>query len=122
MTQPALSKEQQLANCKLALDIWKTRVDPESVVLHSWTCGSHACFGGHLATWPEFQAMGVKRSEYSGAPRIDGVHFEDDYLFGDNRMFDSRDREEEKEQGIEDLLDYDMVIYRLERRIRELSK
>lgn len=36
-------------------------------------CGTLACFGGHLAQWPEFQEQGVFATE-SGAPRIEGGH------------------------------------------------
>jgi hypothetical protein len=54
-----------LENSRLALRLWRERVKPDNVVggLRRWLgeCGCHACFGGHLATWPEFQAMGVKR-------------------------------------------------------------
>lgn len=54
-----LSKDQQIVNCLLALSLW-AEIPPRAVNLDKWTCGTQACFGGHLATWPEFQAMGVR--------------------------------------------------------------
>lgn len=61
--------QQQLENCKLALRLWKERVKPEQVTkgLNSWTCGTQACFGGWLATWPEFRALGIV-PDGQGAP------------------------------------------------------
>lgn len=52
--------EKQRDNLEMALVMW-TAVDPESVDpgLGEWFCGTHACFGGHLATWEYFIEQGV---------------------------------------------------------------
>lgn len=75
-----LTRKEKAANIKLALIKW-LEVPPEKVVrdLRKWRgpphdCGAAACFGGHLTTWPEFQAMGVKTSHTSYAPWLgDGL-------------------------------------------------
>jgi len=55
--------KRHLSNSQLALRLWQERVKPAEVIesLGAWHCGTQACFGGHLVTWPEFQAMGVRR-------------------------------------------------------------
>lgn len=122
-TPLALTHEQQLFNCLLARHLWVKRVKPDSVVrrLHSWKCGTQACFGGHLATWPEFQEiMGVSVSA-SGAPVLNDVPTaqEDRWLFGrphnDVDLFDPRAF---NEQGS----DWEVVLNRLDTRIEELRK
>lgn len=59
----SLTREQQLANIDLAERLWRERVKPEQIVprLVYWgnNCGTVACFGGHVATWPEFNEQGV---------------------------------------------------------------
>lgn len=64
--------EFQLKNTDLALARWKT-VDPASVVedLEVWRCGTQACFGGHLSTWPEFQELGLVSWD-DGQPLVAG--------------------------------------------------
>ena len=89
-----------LENLKLAKRKWQ-EVQPRHVTpgLMFWRwetdCGTLACFGGHLATWPEFQAMGVKVSDAGGRPAYDSLtedlHLEGldvaDHLFGDRELF-----------------------------------
>jgi hypothetical protein len=62
-----LSITKQIENCVLALHLW-SEVTPRRVRLDTWHCGTHACFGGHLATWPEFRAQGVQRMNDDGEP------------------------------------------------------
>lgn len=89
--------EQKLENCKLALRLWNERVTPDQVVkeLNEWTCETQACFGGWLATWPEFRDMGVFAS-YVGSPiMVAGSELLDpslvsNRLFGDRNMFKVR--------------------------------
>lgn len=84
-----LSNDEQIVNCLLALSLW-AEVPPECVNLGSWRCGTHACFGGHLATWPEFQAVGVMATE-EGAPTENRLPFDSSNvahcLFGDWNLF-----------------------------------
>lgn len=56
-------------NLQIALLRW-SQVLPERVLpaLEVWRCGTQACFGGHLATWPEFQAIGIQVDQRDGAP------------------------------------------------------
>ena len=106
-----------LHNTRLALALWKERVKPAQVVpdLRAWACGTQACFGGHLATWPEFRAMGVRADCY-GAPVLHGeslsqVPWE---LFGNYGLFYSR--EDWEREGT----DYEVVVKRLETHIADL--
>jgi len=110
---------QQLDNCKLALKLWLERVKPEQVVegLRHYRCGTQACFGGHLATWPEFQVMGVAESE-EGVPwlghryrgqEVAGV------LFGTEGLFSTRGRDEKG-------TDYEVVAQRLKVQIYRLER
>ena len=103
-------------NCELALRLWKERVKPEQVVegLRHYRCGTQACFGGHLATWPEFQAMGV--TAYDSVPGYRGrMGFNVAYeLFGVRHLFCFRDAYEEG-------TDHEVVVRRLERRLAELG-
>lgn len=100
-----LTIEQQLENVKLAERIWKERVDPAAVVkgLEDWACGTQACFGGHLATWPEFRKMGVRMLVEINPTEIGSWRFcpafdRDTYglsvvplaLFGDEALFHPR--------------------------------
>jgi hypothetical protein len=137
----SFTPEQQLANLKLALRLWQERANPDNVDLNDWchfdgpdgACGSTACFGGHLATWPEFQAMGVIPDPESGAPR-----FADDpesssftvsrVLFGNSSLFDPRhafadgdDAWAQTSEGDLVYTDYDLVQLRLQRRISQLE-
>lgn len=85
--------EEQLANLELALRLWNERVRPRKVSadLAYWKCGTQACFGGHLGTWPEFQAKGVSRWS-NGAPRMDDLNSVNisQHLFGSDYLFMSR--------------------------------
>jgi len=77
-----------LENLKLAKRKWQ-EVLPKHVtpglVFWRWevggSCGTLACFGGHLTTWPEFQAMGVKVADSEGRPAYDSPT-EDLHLVG----------------------------------------
>jgi hypothetical protein len=98
---PSYSLDKWIANTELALRLWRERVKPEHVIedLHWWRdykpgCGTQACFGGWLVTWPEFQAMGVREDRW-GVPSIGGrspisggeLSFE---LFGTSSLFSVR--------------------------------
>ena len=116
-----MSPKQHLTNCQLALRLWEA-TPPEQVVegLRHYSCGTQACFGGHLATWPEFQAMGVEASE-EGAP----VLWFGDYryrgqmvagaLFGTEGLFRTRFWQEEG-------ADYEVVVQRLKVQIYRLER
>lgn len=55
-------------NLHLARRLWIERVKPNSVYLDNWntSCGTKACFGGWLATWPEFCLLGVANQSIEG--------------------------------------------------------
>lgn len=54
-------KDQQIENLILAAWRWsETKADRIIPRLCDWRCGTQACFGGHLVTWPEFADMGVR--------------------------------------------------------------
>lgn len=122
-----LTPDQQLFNCLMARHIWVERVKPESVVegLNAWTCGTHACFGGHLATWSEFQEIMEVFPGGSGEPRIGGIGIgitmtnPDDFLFGDARMFNPRGAHD-SDYFHPEASDWEIVIHRLDHRINEL--
>lgn len=101
--------QQQLGNTELARKLWLERVKPEQVKLDRWSCGTQACFGGHLATWPEFQAMGVRTDCY-GAPRMGDLSPLDvaEALFGDLSLFGGQGFAEMR------LTHYETVVKRLE--------
>lgn len=118
-----ITKDQQIKNCLLALSIW-AEVPPRRVKLDSWKCGTHACFGGHMATWPEFQAKGVFPDERDGAPRMmgeDGLNVGTwtvaQHLFGNHELFRVRFGIDPKR-----LSDHELVVRRLEDQIVELSQ
>lgn len=91
-----LTNDEKVVNCLLALMRWD-EVPPRAVVpsLGMWTCGTQACFGGHLATWPEFWEMGVRPSKVDfegfgiGEPTAWGLRCHDvaRRLFGSSDMF-----------------------------------
>jgi hypothetical protein len=69
-----------LENTDLAKRLWIERVSDAMISeeLSTWQCGSTACFGGHLATWPEFKAKGVKalsmkQTTGNGVGMVDGT-------------------------------------------------
>jgi len=94
--------EFEIENTKQAIAYWVT-VAPETVIkrLHYFrlggrrgeapSCGSPACFGGHLPYAPYFARLGVKTS-LIGGPRLNGVFGRDisEYLFGSQFMFSCR--------------------------------
>lgn len=101
-------------NLHLARRLWLERVDPATVDLENWQsdCGTFACFGGHLATWPEFQLMGVYPNIYEapaiGYPATSG-HGVALQLFGDADLFD-QDREYTKSH-------YEVILDRIDARL-----
>lgn len=133
------TREQQLANIDLAARLWGERVTPDKVVerLTVWAsphpnmCGTQACFGGHLATWPEFRAMGVRTRKEAGeedpvmrhGPDMDGVQWPYEVasvLFGDEQLFEPRgghpagpsyDNAPDSDDG--SISDYELVVNRL---------
>ena len=124
-------------NCELALRLWKERVKPEQVVegLRHYRCGTQACFGGHLATWPEFQAMGV-RCRVEGSPAITGLGSTlgvSAHLFGTPYLFVARQVDEEHGDYTQyrypgaplddpEASDHEVITLRLKAQIRKLEK
>ena len=55
-------------NLHLARQLWIERVKPNSVYLDDWktNCGTKACFGSRLSTWPEFCLLGVTNQFIEG--------------------------------------------------------
>jgi hypothetical protein len=86
--------KQQHDNLIYARDWWKT-VPPETVAedLSTWNCGTHACFGGHVAMNDHFKAQGVTPSNVYGCPMMEGENFVEDgddvakILFGSRMLF-----------------------------------
>lgn len=134
---PTFTAEQQLANLNLAEHLWRSRVKPSDVVggLRMWTCGTQACFGGHLATWPEFREMGVRllgeaaeNPMWCAAPAFDtetwgwsvGV-----ILFGSHDIFDERGGSgldcAADDEDLGDLDDHAMVLHRIARQRERLQ-
>lgn len=119
------SKDEKIVNCLLALCNWHDTA-PESVDLGNWVCGTFACFGGHLAKWAEFQAMGVSVSLFYSSPTI--RNFDDEqvflspgevskHLFG-SMLFMRRESDTPYKSV---LSDYQIVVQRLENQIAALS-
>lgn len=90
-----------LRNLLIARRRWEAtpikEVAPELGVFRS-ECRTLACFGGHVACWPEFQAQGVHPSEWLGAPQMrepDGMQVLSWHvagkLFGDCNLFSTAD-------------------------------
>lgn len=125
-------KKRWLANAELAHTLWLERVKPEQVIksLAYYKCGTQACFGGHLATWPEFQEQGVRTMQVEenrydfGMPWIDAHplpicgHEVGVELFGSERMFAAR----HTLIDFEHLTDWQVVEQRLVNRIEELQQ
>jgi hypothetical protein len=129
--------ERQLQNCLLALLIWQQDVKPRHVDLGDWKCGTKACFGGHLTTWPEFRAKGV-RSDREASPPEEYAGMSRDWgnapvlvdqngtkvatlpctvaseLFGDGSLFRSSD-------GEEGVSHHQQVVNRLQNQINRLA-
>lgn len=115
----ALTKDQQITNCILALCNWRD-VAPKTVFLEIWVCGTFACFGGHLATWPEFKEMGVRACSASGVPEMSlpslyGMQVAG-HLFGCQSLFSNR-RSGETSKGSA----HKLIVRRLENQIAKLS-
>ena len=129
-----------LENCKLALQLWQERVTPEMVNLDTWSsygrdCGTQACFGGWLATWPEFQAMGITQcpaNTDNGNYRGEPLWFAKDLTFGievgkelfGTSLFAGRVYICHDDDTAEDpeLSDYELVVDRLEKQIALLEQ
>lgn len=110
-----LTPAEQLANCRLALEKWQT-VPEEKARLDLWQCGTYACFGGYVTSWPEFRAKGVT-AHGSGMPMMFGKDGFDvaQILFGTGSLFYARG---EGEEGS----DHEVVVERLEAQIKKLSE
>ena len=80
-----LGEDKWLSNLLIARERW-VRVPVDEVIpgLCQWRCGTLACFGGHLCTWPEFIAQGIYVNAF-GAPQHD-AHEPEIVLFGDYAM------------------------------------
>lgn len=121
----ALSKNEQLENCLLALSLW-SEVKPRSVSLDVWKCGTLACFGGHLATWPEFQAKGVfADSDHAPALTCRSYIMNWDiakHLFGNDEMFSARGFCGDDLYCPDRASDHTIVVNRLQTQIARLSE
>ena len=131
-----MSPKQHLTNCQLALRLWEA-TPPESVApgLRHYRCGTQACFGGHLATWPEFQAMGVSR-RVEGSPAITDIGWSANvsaHLFGTPYLFVARQVDEEHGDYTQyrypgaplddpEASDHEVITLRLKAQIRKLEK
>lgn len=138
------TKQEQLDNCLLALNLWLTKVKPDQVVenLTAYTqktdCGTLHCFGGWIAEWPEFQALGVFTDDYSvqlsirGAEDVVGL-LASSALFGTEKLFGGRGFCNLEVPKVGDskayyyrdsdhrgLADWDLVVYRLKAQIQIL--
>ncbi len=88
----------QRANTLYALDVMWARVKDYQVTsgLSFWAtpCSTTACFGGHVAMDPYFQAQGVSPALGSGAPIMTdpdmGACSISQHLFGDPSLFGPR--------------------------------
>lgn len=125
-----LTKNQQIENCLLALSLW-AEVPPRKVVagLSDWTCGTQACFGGHLATWPEFRAQGVCPTDGSpelrqpGSAEVIGYsHAVSKYLFGSFDLFHSAGHAAADDQLPRNASAHRVVVNRLEHQIQRLQE
>lgn len=117
--------ENKLEYSELALKKWR-ELDPKSVYpsLARWrsTCGTQSCFGGHLATWPEFQALGILPDIKASFPcmlKKDGrLRYPQkiaSLLFGNPRIFQIKDSSEYS------LSDHEAIVQRLEHCISDLK-
>ena len=116
------NNDRHIVNCLLALCNWH-EVHPRGVYLESWRCGTQACFGGHLATWPEFMEMGVFAG-MGASPTMQNLsnpHYNSDALsvsmrlFGGD-LFPSRLKEEPRHMNA-----HRLIVRRLERQIVALT-
>ena len=125
-----LSKDQQIENCLLALWLW-SKVPPRRVSrdLAAWRCGTHACFGGHLATWPDFQKMGVQVG-FDGSPTIADFNPGGEpalptqvskHLFGKESLIFCRLAASEGPES-QGMSDHEVVVERLQHQIEQLSQ
>ncbi len=119
-------------NLQLAREKW-LQVPPEEVIpgLLRWRsewradagpCGL-ACFGGHLAAWPEFQALGVYTGP-GGEPRMFGwgARQVSKTLFGSAWLFVPRN-ECEGDIDIDDMCtDHELVLRRIDKLIAQLQQ
>jgi hypothetical protein len=126
---------QVVHNCNLAEKLWRERVQVDNVNLQQWVstqalppghCGRIACFGGHLASWPEFMQISGAGTRSYGAPVViiprddGGPNSEidaEELLFGNDWIFDTRNMSEDSD----DEPDYEIVLQRIAR-CRELAQ
>jgi hypothetical protein len=114
----SLSKTEKIENVLLAMMLWAEE-KPESINLRNWRCGTQACFGGRLATWPEFKAQGVRRTS-RGAPHIEGTAFVAYHLFGHSSLFWIHGAASD-DSSLGDVTDYEIIVNRLEAQIERLT-
>lgn len=111
--------EQQLENIRLAARLWVDRVEPRDVVkgLDVWVCGTQACFGGHLAAWPEFRALGVLVGPYGRPTTVWNLDAHETAwaLFGDEDLFaEAGDHPADGEVEDFGYSDHELVLARLD--------
>lgn len=122
-----MNKDQQIANLKYALEVMWPKVDPATVLLTEWRCGTYACFGGHVAVDPYFKALGVWPG-HVGAPYMDlgpdqiGPERVGKRLFDDEDIFRSRffhPADPHRESGMPD---HEIVRRRLEHALWKIQQ
>lgn len=108
--QDGPSPEQIVHNCDLAEKLWYERVKPENVNLNTWSCGTVACFGGHIAQWPEFLLLQFAHVQehvpeflIPGIPYSRSAGYE---IFGNDWIFNGR-------SSCESDTDYSIVLARI---------
>lgn len=100
-------------NLELARSLWtQVPVNEVSKNLRLWSCGTQACFGGHLGTWPKFQELGIKSSPADGSPIADTDARNNPWnlpwvLFGAGGLFCPAEKTEEG-------TDHEIVLNRIE--------
>lgn len=105
---------QQLNNIIEAFEFWMT-VSPEEVVpgLRKWTCGTQACFGGHLAKAGMFGLRQSSESTLHGYYPSDagGGFVNSETLFGCGKLFCESPHREWSDLGAAS--DHEVIMARL---------
>jgi hypothetical protein len=113
---PETRREDQLHNATLARELWQERVSEDDVDLGHWKCGTQACFGGHLGTWPEFRNLPGALQESWGTPHFENPNVQVDIvLFGELMFYSQQPSEHGRRQ-------HEIILDRLDRQIEFLSQ
>ncbi len=112
-----------LHNCIVALAGLLPDLSEEQIVpgLKIWTCGTQACFGGWIAQVPFFQAQGVQSTGAYGSPGMADGSLAEVTLFGDDDLFNTRGAHFADSGAHPSASDLDIIRYRLEQRILDLT-